>query len=103
MFEFPLLHSRWISSFSRERFRRIMLSPMLLTVILDTISCHTAVSSIAMMSLWWAASPAFEPQSLPQMQHACPVDVARVCLLSWAHWSFLESGARHASDMPSPM
>lgn len=34
----------------------------------------------------WAASPAFEWKSLPQMQHACPVDVARVCLLPWARW-----------------
>ena len=34
--------------------------------------------------LRWAASPAFERQSLPEMQYPCPVDVARVCLLSWA-------------------
>ena len=34
-------------------FNRIVLSPVLSTVVLDTISCYTAVSSIAMISLSW--------------------------------------------------
>lgn len=46
--------------------------------------CYTEGFFVHLRS--WAASPAFEWKSLPQMQHACPVDVARVCLLPWARW-----------------